>query len=553
MQFGFLNQRLTTCTAAIVAAGILLLSCDTVGDFGDINEDPLEPTELDARFLFPKVQLETPGNWTDMNRANQRYAGTAVQQFASTSTSFLGTHYRSGAETEFAGQRLWRNMWDEAMVNMQHTIEQLEMAREEGAEVDPQMGQALTWRALLFQLLTDLHGDIPYHEAGKGALNQEFNPAFDSQEEVYAQLFGDLEEAVELMNGTGTGFADQDLLHYQGDLSKWKKFANSLRLRLAMRLVKVDEAWAQQEAEAAVNSDGGVMSDVDDSAYNFHQDFPDRDHENPNSWVMRNFNTSYLSQTLVDWMQERGDPRIQIYGAVVRDGEPIEVEDPDMLKGMPNGYLEGDIVDHESWDVNCRDDGGDLNPDECSVADYAQVHPQLIQPEAPLFHITYPQVSFMLAEANVRGWNVPGSAEQHYENGVRGAMEQLRIYDPDATVSDEEIDTYLSDNPFPLDGAQEEQLRQINEEYWAASFMDGLESWNNWRRSGYPDLEPAPVDDEFAGPGGGHPGNETNGEIPRRFLYGDNEEVLNSESLQEALDRQGPNTLMTRVWWDVEE
>jgi len=177
----------------------------------------------------------------------------------------------------------------------------------------------------------------------------------------------------------------------------------------------------------------------------------------------------------------------------------------------------------------------------------------LLDREDPLFHLTSAQVHLYLAEANVRGWDVPGTAASHYRAGVRQAMEKLADYGPGAEISDAAITEYLNENPFKSGGTREEKLEQINEQYWAATFMDGLEAWSNWRRSGYPELEPVPVDAEGPGPGGGLSGNDTNGEIPRRLRYSEDEVQLNTESLQQVLDRQGPNEMNTRVWWDVEQ
>ncbi len=148
-------------------------------------------------------------------------------------------------------------------------------------------------------------------------------------------------------------------------------------------------------------------------------------------------------------------------------------------------------------------------------------------------------------------WGIaPLSAEEHYEAGVRAAFNQLAEYGSDAVIPAAEIDQYLNDNPFKSGASQEDQLEQINEQYWAGSYMNGIEAWNNWKRSGYPDLETAPVDMEGSGPGGGREGNDTNGQIPRRMLYHRDEVSLNDNL--DAMPGQAPNDMITRVWWDAE-
>jgi hypothetical protein len=547
--------RLALLSSALLASAFLLLSCDGLGDFGDTNEDPTQPTELEPRFLFPQVQLNTPGNWAIMNRANHRVASAAVQHMASTSFFWVGNTYdRDVGEDNTV--RLWRGLWD-PLVNLQQAIQFLEQKKENGEDVDPEIAQARIWRAYIYQLMTDTHGDVPFQEGAKGAIDQEFDPAFQAQENVYDSLFAELDEAVTQLDGPGDGFGSQDLLTYRGSVDQWKKFANSLRLRLAMRLVKRDPSKAQAQAEAAVSANGGVVESVEDNARNLHQSDPGRNRQNPNSWAISESEMAYPSQTLVRWLKAREDPRLTVYGAVVRDGEALDVDTTNM-KGMPNGYVSDrapDLEDHPSWTEHCRDDDGTLIGDnsECTIDDYLQTHPELLDDEEPLFHITSGQVHLLLAEANVRGWDVPGTAQSNYEEGVREAMKRLADYGPEAEISDAEITEYLNKNPFDASGTQEEKLKQINEQYWAATYLDGIEGWSNWRRSGYPELEPVPIDAEGSGPGGGLSGNDTDGEIPRRLRYDEDERRLNTEEFQDVLGRQGPNEMDTRVWWDVEQ
>jgi hypothetical protein len=547
--------------------GLLLLpgvffACDSVSDFGDTNENPTQPTELDPRFLFPQVQLETPGNWALMNRANHRFAGAAIQHWASPSEFWgAGNEYnrRGGGGTENSAQRFWDGVWGNTLVDLQHAINFLQQSKENGENVDPKLGQARIWRAYIFQLVTDAHGDVPFNDAAKGTLEQTFNPTFEPQEQVYEKLFTELDGAVTQLDGAGSGFGSQDLLTYEGDVQQWKKFANSLRLRLAMRLVKRDQGWAQQEVEAALSADGGVITDNADNAMYFHQEEPGRNQNNPDSWALKNSEMGYPSQTLVEWLKDRNDPRLFVYGAVydgqvtTEDAQVIPEDDPNNVKGMPNGYLAGQLENHSSWTENCRDEEGNLtsNTDACDIADYMQTHPELLGETDPLFHITAAQNHLLLAEAEVRWGIAPLSAEEHYEAGVRAAFKQLAEYGSDAVVSDSEIDQYLDDNPFKSGASQEEQLEQINEQYWASSYMNAIEAWNNWKRSGYPDLETAPVDiDDARGPGGGRPGNDTNGQIPRRMLYHRDEVSLNDNL--DAPPGQSPNDMVTRVWWDAE-
>ncbi len=149
--------------------------------------------------------------------------------------------------------------------------------------------------------------------------------------------------------------------------------------------------------------------------------------------------------------------------------------------------------------------------------------------------MTYAEVEFLLAEAAVRNW-YNGDAATHYENGVRAAMQYLAMYGPEAVIPEADIDAYLAANPFDPANA----LEQINTQIWAATHLNEYESYANYRRTGYPALTPV-----------NYPGNVTGGTIPRRMRYSEGEMVANAESYAEAVSRQGPDLLTTRVWWDV--
>ena len=154
--------------------------------------------------------------------------------------------------------------------------------------------------------------------------------------------------------------------------------------------------------------------------------------------------------------------------------------------------------------------------------------------DAPAYHVTYSQTLLLLAEAAVRGWTNDDASEL-YADGIRAHMEQLADYGPSVAVSDGAINGYLAANPLD----EEIALQQIGEQYWVSSFFNGYESFANFRRTGFPMLAPNP-----------YPGKDINGDFIRRLSYPDAEFSVNNENIQEALNRQGPDNLDTRVWWD---
>ena len=170
----------------------------------------------------------------------------------------------------------------------------------------------------------------------------------------------------------------------------------------------------------------------------------------------------------------------------------------------------------------------------------------LLGVDDPMFFQTYAEVALMKAEAIERGY-VGGNAGQAFRDGVRAALDYLSMYGSEADISASDIDAYVDERGTAYAGASTaERIRMINEQYWAATYMNHYESFANWRRSGYPDLEESPVDME-----GSYPGSATAGNFIRRLTYPVSEASQNTENYEQALSQQGiENVLDARVWWD---
>jgi hypothetical protein len=369
-------------------------------------------------------------------------------------------------------------------------------------------------------IMTALHGNVPYSEANRG-VDGIFFPKYDSQQSIYMDMLAKLETAAATI-GTGpdqVGAADK---LYGGDFDKWKKLANSLMLRLAMRISNVDPSTAQSYVQKAIS--GGVMESNEDMAWIQMASGPSQwFNQNgisraliPDDWGAQNM----LSKTLVDFLKDHDDPRLMIYsGGIGTWGGPYNT-DPAAQKGMPNGYDTETIKVFEGVAT-------EINRETF----YSRLNPALLNVDDPFIFMTYAEVEFLLAEAALKGWH-NGNATAHYNNGVRASMQQWDIFDPSLTVSDAEVDAYLAANPF--DGTEE----MIGEQHWAASFMQWYEGYSNWRRTGYPELTPV-----------NYPGNVSGGQIFRRIEYY-SQEVANNPNLQEGGTL--PDNVMTRVWWDVQ-
>jgi hypothetical protein len=546
--------RFLTILLVIPSFVVVMLSCD-IGDFGDKNVNPTQVTSVNDAFLFPTVQIAIAGNREEHWRANLIYSSSIVQHVAH--PWYAGESYAQNIpwaiwfwEQAYSGAG---PEWRAQVKNVEDLLYQLQKMQEEGENVTNKIAKTRILRAFIYHRITDLYGDAPYTEAGKGFIDLNFTPKFDSQEFIYSDMLRELTEASSQLNTAEPGYGSADLW-FNGNITQWQQFANSLRLRLAMRLVKVDAGKARTEAEAAVNATGGLIRSLDDIAAHPHENGPGatccNPHGNPIHFVYDADPDIYLSQTFVNWMREHNDPRLRIYGAVYMGGQ--EITDPGMQLGRPNGYtMFAWLQSHPSWPIAVQRGGGDPN----NIADldnstfqssYTKLHRRWLNyVDNPQVFLSHAETELLMAEMAVRGWNTPSDAATHYNNGVRAAMEYLSVYQGDNTaIPQAEVDAYLSSNPF--NGT----LEQINTQYWAAVFLNGYEAWANFRRSGYPVLERSPVDASITLAEWPHPASNTGGEFPRRLVYSPQDAILNSTNYQEALSRMGPDNILTPVWWD---
>ncbi|MGB8194372.1 MAG: SusD/RagB family nutrient-binding outer membrane lipoprotein, partial [Chitinophagaceae bacterium] len=323
-------------------------------------------------------------------------------------------------------------------------------------------------------------------------------------------------------------------LIFNGDIAKWKKFGYSLMLRLGMRLTKVDanaaKAWVEKAAA------GGTLSGNGDNALIKHDAGGGRPTVNRISQVLNlPYEIPYIrwSKTFIDFLKTNNDPRL---GVLAEIPPPVPNENtlgaagdqtPANQLGMPNGYdLQGGPTDISkaagypgTWYKYSR-----------------PVNRFYAKMDGITMLLNYAESELLLAEAKQRGWNVPGTAADHYNNGVKAAMTMLSQWDAAAVVTDAQANTYLAAHPYVAGTGME----MINTQYWVATVFNDYESFANWRRSGYPLLTPV-----------NYPGNATGATIPRRLIYPQGEASTNPENYTAAIGRlQGGDKLMSRVWWD---
>lgn len=513
------------CSLLIIST-FILSSCDK--NFEEINTDPTKLTSRNTNYnyLFTSAQLVTAGNEDGYSRpmwqASLSYASTMMQHLSSTSSFWYGDKYMYNQAYNAA---YWEAQYSNGIKTIVDIIENVKTDTAKSNLYN----MARIFKAFMFHRITDIYGDVPYFEAGKGYLSGNTAPVYDKQQAIYADLLKELEDAAQKLNAAKANTVKAADLLYGGDVVKWKRFAYSLMTRLAMRLSKVDAETAKTWVQKAVA--GGVIASNDDNAIVHHEAKGTQPPTNPVGlqFALREPASYRLSQTFVDYLKNTSDPRLTYFATVAHDPEDLEDmgdTDPAIQVGQPNGYdrLGGttDITHAPNW------------PDDQNHYSIVNRH-TFGRQDAPTFLLTHAETQLLLAEAAQRGW-ISGSAASFYNAGVTAAMQQLEQAGADPGVSEDEIDDYLAAHPYNSANG----LQMINTQYWIATFSDWLETWANWRRSGFPVLQPV-----------NYFGNPTNGTIPRRFTYPMNEVTYNLKNYNAATASiNGGDKMTSRVWWD---
>lgn len=472
----------STKTTSVVALALLAGACND--GLTDMNKNPNGPTDVQAEYIFPQGATASVGLL--------RGAG-----FDMTFTSLFAQHYAKIQYTEEdrydirseSNEGWWSALYAGPLQDYTAAIKDAE-ARQKPNLVAP----ALVMKSWTFGAMTDVWGDLPYSEANKGQEpGSSVTPTYDRQQAVYNGLFADLKKAAEISQPGAAGYGSFDPI-YRGDVAKWQKFANSLRLRYAMRLSKVDPAKARTEITAALSAPGGVFtSNADNASLNWPGD---KINDAP---IFENFKSRddhRVSARLVNELKALNDPRLAVYADPAADTKEFV--------GVPNGLS--------------SPAAGALGLSKTSKIGVFFARANAF---SPLMH--YSEVLFIRAEAAERGW-VAGNAAQLYRDAIRASMQ---VYG----ISDAAIDAYLAQPAVQYRG-----LESIAFQKWIALYGQGIEAWSEFRRTGVPDLKPGPHAFQTS--------------VPRRLTYPATEQSFNKANLDAAKAAQGGDGLTVRLWWD---
>lgn len=467
-----------------IATSAFLSGCKD--ELSDINKNPNEATVPQPAYLLTStIKVASDQYWGITN--NMGSSLLFVQHWAMVQYTdpdryvFTPNSFTSG----------WSN-WYATCIAQLKTINSLG----EASGNSNYQGVSLVLRSWIYSLLTETYGDIPYSQAN--SINEYLTPVYDSQEDVYKGLLNDLKQAQTLLKVDGPAISG-DII-YSGSIIKWKKFANSLRLRLALRIADRLPATTQAVINEIQQEGSGYISS---NAENAKLDYQDAPYQNP---VYLSFFTRQdyrISKTIVDKLFELNDPRLPVYAA------PTTIPSTQLYVGLPNGLT--------------TSEASNIGFDNVSLpgAYFTAV-------KAPAVIISYAEVLFFLAEASSRGY-VQDDAATLYQNAIRASLAQYGI----GTNATEQ---YLSQASVTFNPAN--YKKSIGEQKWIALFGQGIEAFSEWRRLDYPQLTPAKT-------------GVLGGKMPVRFLYPGTEQSLNGVNYKAAVSHQGVDALTTKLWFDV--
>jgi hypothetical protein len=456
-----------------LALGMLLTSCKRYSsDFGNTNLNPAATTTPILSALLTNVEAGLGGYGA------QTRGGLYAQYFSE--TQYTDVSLYSIPQLSFEGE------YSGALNDLQNII---------NTNTSNNMTQvARILKAYIFSTITDRWGDVPYSQALKG----DKTPGFDKQEDIYRGCMRELTQAVASFNSSSSIAGD---VLYGGGVDKWKRLANTLRMRLAIQVSKrfpTTSGWAVGEFRAALADAGGSITT---NADNFEVKYPGGVFQSP--WYSLYFTRSDYGESapMVTLMSSLGDGRQAAFGS--------------SSLGVPYGRVRGYV---DPW---CQ-----ANPTWARILSSGYR-----QSNSPVVLVSAAETHFLRAEAADRGWTTE-NMNALYQAGIAVSFTQWGLPQPAAAYYTQ-AGVALA-NP----AGTAANIRNIAVQQYIAAYPDGLRGWSIWRRTGFPVLTPAPD------------AVNTSRQIPRRYTYGTSSYATNTAAVTAAAAAIGGDNQDTKVWWD---
>ncbi len=507
----------------------------------DLNNDPTASTQMDPNIQLTTIQLLPSTNSDDWHRY-LIYPGGFMNQW---SNDWATVNYGGVGQKN---DSYFAHMWDVYYPSIiREAVDIVERTRDLPEYQNVHAAGRIV-KVENFLRLTDYYGDIPYFGAGKAYYEGIFKPEYDKQEDIYNDFFKELKEAAEQFDSSKPGLTAD--IYFNGDLNKWKKYANSLRLRIAMRLIKVNPERAKIEAEAAASS--GLMTSNADICYvqhdNVQAEFAASSNGIANRMLRDRSSTFRITSELIGTLESMNDPRLLFYGGSYLEDD-VRTDITPLLLAYYGKYKDFTLPAQQfSWsydkpfedikplsEITLNINGTDTKVS--ALLQYMQPSKLVSKPGSPYIRMSYAEVEFLLADAVQRGYNVGGTASSHYKAGLEAAVRQWTLFG--ASINEPTLTTFLNSNILTSGN----ELNQINTQLWVLHFLNPFETWANWRRTGLPVNQV-----KFHNY---HAGNQSGGQTPRRVQYPVSEQTSNPDGYKAAVARMGgTDDWLNRVWWD---
>jgi len=452
-----------------------------------------------------KAAVEAPAETLFANGVNEMFymmnnSNTNINVFRLYAQYWAQTTYPDESQYNMVTRRnpdnFWRGGYRDALKDLDEaakiTNETWEALAIPEVEKNNRLAIIEFCKVYVFSALVDAFGAVPYAEALDPEILQ---PAYQPGQEVYDAIIADLDAAIALLDPAEDSWPSSQDIVYGGDTEAWLKFANSLKLKLAITISDVNNTKASTMVAEAV--DGGVFGSNDDNASIAYLDAFPNTHPVHEDLVQSGRDDYVIANTIVDIMLDLSDPRIAVYAQPLADGT----------------YKGGVYGTNNTFNQN------------------SHVGEPFYEPTTEGIILDYAEVEFLLAEAAERGFAVPLTAAEHYENGIRASMEYWGIEEGD-------IDAYVSSPEVDYATATGDWKQKIGVQHWLALYNRGFEGWTVWRRLDFAGFNAPPL--------------LTYDDIPERFIFPIEEATLNRENLTEAIQMiGGTDDAQVHVFWDV--
>ena len=530
---------------SIILLSVCLLAfvgCDK--DFAEVNTNPYEiniSKGLEPGLLFAGAQrVSVNGTWEGQN--------TIVQHFVlpknTGATKTFNFNYDAG------GGGFW-SQYTSSLKAFGHILDLInDMPEADQARYVNAKSIVRIWKAYVFMNIVDQLGSVPYFDALKAYSEGEeyYYPKYDDAKVIYEDLEKEIKEALAALDPNGD-FVREDLFYgvngsastntAAAQVAQWKKLGNSILLRMGMRYSRYDAAKAERIVKEAFS--GGVMESAADDVFVTYDGtlFTNTTH---NGLITNNANTFFAAEPFVTKLKNTNDPRGKYLVA--------KFANPASPGADPNPNI--NLADQIGVPV-----GVDADQDLPGyTTTYSQMNVQVaVSRLTRTYWVRYSQTALLLAEAAHRGWISGGDAQAkvYYESAIKADMDRYALYVSDAqpafsipaSISAAEQNAYLAHSDIAWDATK--ALNLINTQYWIVNIFDGNEAWNNFKRSGYPELKRNDFNNDFfLGDGSFGDG------FARRYKYPSEEMSKNSDNYWKAVETiGGKDDNYVRIFWDL--